>query len=401
MSSFFRKPQPVFWRKAVFQVHLWSGILAALYVALIGLTGSILVFREEAEAAMESHLRHASNPEGKRADLIVIAERLAQENPRQVVLGVYAAESPEHSVVAYLRERGNPRAKSEALYFHPGTGAFLGKGGNASRFWTWLGDLHFNLLAGRPGRIVNGVGAAFLLALCLTGIVIWWPGILRWKRSVRVDFERSWKRVNWDLHSATGFWTVSVLAMWALTGIYFAWPEAIRAAVNSVLPVSMVRNPKSGPPVEGEVRLRELLESARARSPRASFYRLNLPADESAPIRIYLSRRGFADVNQADVYYFDQYTGQHLMTLRRGLNQSAGDVVMAWIGPLHFGTFGGVPVKVLWVVLGLAPVVLSVTGVFMYWNRSLSKKWRKLRTDSAERGKLAAGEVSVARAASN
>jgi uncharacterized iron-regulated membrane protein len=106
-------------------------------------------------------------------------------------------------------------------------------------------------------------------------------------------------------------------------------------------------------------------------------------------------------VNQADVYYFDQYTGQHLMTLRRGLNQSAGDVVMAWIGPLHFGTFGGVPVKVLWVVLGLAPVVLSVTGVFMYWNRSLSKKWRKLRTDSAERGKLAAGEVSVARAASN
>lgn len=52
---------------------------------------------------------------------------------------------------------------------------------------------------------------------------------------------------------------------------------------------------------------------------------------------------------------------------------------MKWIVLLHFGTFGGVWSKALWVVLGLAPSVLFVTGSVMWWNRVLSKKWRRLK----------------------
>lgn len=67
---------------------------------------------------------------------------------------------------------------------------------------------------------------------------------------------------------------------------------------------------------------------------------------------------------------------------RRGVNQSAGDVILSWIGPLHFGTFGGpgsagVAVKTLWLLLGLAPALLAISGFLMYWNRYLSKKWPK------------------------
>ena len=49
---------------------------------------------------------------------------------------------------------------------------------------------------------------------------------------------------------------------------------------------------------------------------------------------------------------------------------------------LHFGNFGGAPVKVLWVILGLAPSLLSVTGFLMWWNRSLAKKWARRHRES-------------------
>jgi uncharacterized iron-regulated membrane protein len=64
---------------------------------------------------------------------------------------------------------------------------------------------------------------------------------------------------------------------------------------------------------------------------------------------------------------------------------------MSWIGPLHFGTFGGhglagLVVKAIWVVLGLTPPLLTVTGFLMYWNRFLSKKWAKLKSVEAKAG---------------
>src|ERR1700733_2164572 len=48
----------------------------------------------------------------------------------------------------------------------------------------WLVKLHENLLAGPNGRLANGVGAICLTSLCLTGAIIWWPGVKNWRRSL-------------------------------------------------------------------------------------------------------------------------------------------------------------------------------------------------------------------------
>lgn len=47
--------------------------------------------------------------------------------------------------------------------------------------------------------------------------------------------------------------------------------------------------------------------------------------------------------------------------------------------PLHFGTLWGLPVKILWSLLGVSLSILSVTGVLMYWNRYLSPRWNALK----------------------
>ena len=42
-----REPQTLLLRRALFQIHLWVGIAAGLYIAVISLSGSILVYRNE------------------------------------------------------------------------------------------------------------------------------------------------------------------------------------------------------------------------------------------------------------------------------------------------------------------------------------------------------------------
>ncbi|GAB4412378.1 MAG: PepSY-associated TM helix domain-containing protein [Bryobacter sp.] len=385
-----KKPQQNWLRKLLFQVHLWVGIGLGLYVVLIGVTGAALVFREEIEHAMEKPLVDAAGLQGPRADLLTVADRIRAAYPDRKLTSIVNPR-PEHATIrGFLRDK---REKSIAVDAHPVTGQLLGVHQNEGSFLRWLADLHFNLLSGRTGRTFNGLGAAFLLVLCLTGIVIWWPGIKNWRRALSVDFTKKWKRVNWDLHSATGFWSAAVLAMWAVTGIYFAWPTEFRAAVNWFSPVSLAKVAKPDVASKGKVAppdVQQVLAEAQRRSPNAELLSISFPVDDKGYLRVFLGREKPLRYDTADYHYFDPFTGKHLGVWQRGVNQSAGDVVMAWIGPLHFGTFGGegmagVAVKVLWVILGLAPPVLAISGFLMYWNRYLSKRWAKLKGSARER----------------
>ena len=90
----------------------------------------------------------------------------------------------------------------------------------------WLVKLHTNLLAGSIGRVVNGIGGGSLTLLCLTGAIIWWPGLKYWRRSLQVNWRANFPRMNWDLHSAFGFWCFAFVLLWGVSGFYFAFPQA-------------------------------------------------------------------------------------------------------------------------------------------------------------------------------
>ena len=95
------------------------------------------------------------------------------------------------------------------------------------QFWLVgaLIDLHADLLGGRLGRRINGIGAFAVLLSAVTGIFLWWPGIKRWRRSLTLHRGVGWKRFNWDLHSAMGFWSFAFTVVFAVSGLYLAYPE--------------------------------------------------------------------------------------------------------------------------------------------------------------------------------
>ena len=288
-----RRPQTVWLRKALFQVHLWTGIGLGLYILLMSVTGSALIFRRELTRSLAREPRVAA----------IAGARMTEEELKQVAKRAY----PDFQV-ARVSLRKNPdqaaeislvrRDKKLQRLFDPYTGADLGDSIRIGfRFVLWLADLHDNLLIAQTGRLINAAGGILSVLLGLTGAVIWWPGTDTWRRSLSFRWKTNPKGFNWTLHSALGFWTFAFFFMWAFSGIYLSIPSSFNAAVDFLQPLN-----------------------ASSRSLRF------------------------------------------------------GDQVLYWLAQAHFGRFAGVPVKIIWTVIGLAPAALFLTGTLMWWRRVL-KPW--------------------------
>ncbi len=227
-----RQPQTVWLRRALFQVHLWSGIGVGLYLVVISVTGSVLVFRSELRQTFMPQPIFVE-PVGERMDSDGILAAAERAYPDASVRIFAERDIPTQAVTISVNRAG----EVQQMLLDPFTGADLGHAmPRGWRLTTWLLDLHDNLLAGETGRSVNGVGSVLMTVLSVTGIIIWWPGLQNWRRSLLVDFRVNWRRLNWSLHSAVGFWTIAFIFMWGFTGIYLCFPAPFMAFVDYVEP---------------------------------------------------------------------------------------------------------------------------------------------------------------------
>jgi uncharacterized iron-regulated membrane protein len=288
-----RQPQTVWLRKALFQVHLWTGIGVGLYICTASITGSAIVFRRELNRALRPVPPvSAAGPRLSEDEIKAAAKR---EFPRFKVDRVEMPARADRPAEVYMSAGRRVR---QSRWTDPYTGKDLGSGDDEVKSVIWLVDLHDNLLGGQTGKFINGLGGFLLAILCLTGIVIWWPGIASWSRGLILHRGVNWKRFNFDLHSVIGFWTLVALLMWAITGAYLGYPDPF----------------------------------------------------------------------------------QRLVELTRGSSDPAygltwGDDTLAWFARLHFGRTFGRTLEALWVIVGLCPTVLFVTGAIMWWNRVLRDRF--------------------------
>jgi uncharacterized iron-regulated membrane protein len=383
LLRYYRRPQQLAVRRLNFQVHLWVGIILTLYMIVIGVTGSTLVFRLELERLCGLKPWQRLGTKEPVADIATVVEKLQAAYPRGHIVSVDTPSASDATFVSIIDTRGRIKVASGAT-----DGTVLGE---FPRTRTWLDvieELHISLLDPRrgQGRMFNGIGAAFLLLLNATGMVIWWPGVRNWRRALKVDFARSWRRINFDLHVAVGFWTILIASFWALSGIYFGWPRQIFQFVNSLSPVVSARppaisiTPDSAAP---EPDLRSLVQRAQKIDPGTTLGGIAFPYSRRAPVAILMRRRNTPGYEYVDTVYFNPYNGDYISTWRYGVNRSLGDWILWSLVPLHFGTYWGLGVKVVWAAAGLAIPLLAVTGLLMYWNRALRRRWKRLRNPPA------------------
>jgi len=364
----------------MFQIHLWTGIILSLYILVIGVTGSILVFESELEHAAYAALWRASTPlaEHPVVDLPQVIDTVMHAYPGHKITAAYLPDRQGDNFEAFVHQG----EKFRYVFLDANTGRIVGEI-NPDRSWLiWIIDLHFRLLGGRVGEILNGIGAAFLLLLCASGAIIWWAGLKHWTRGLKVNFGKGWRRINFDLHSAVGFWTLLILSMWAFTGVYFVWPKPIESFVNRFSSVASANPPPFVVPPRGSQPWQDMhlmIHHAQLSSPNARFAGAFFPGSDNGALTLLMARGAASNFTQMDYVYFDPATGKQLALWHRGVNNTWGGGLIFWLSPLHFGYDWGLAIKILWATLGCALPLLSITGVLMYWNRSLGKKWKQLK----------------------
>jgi len=218
------RPQKIWLRRALFQAHLWSGIAIGLYILMISVTGSVLVYSNELfrAATPAPVLSKGTGPRLTDAQLRAI---VIQQYPEFEIANVRRPVNPDEAAAVKIRRGDEFRNR----LFDVRTGRDMGDAVSPGiRAVSKLLDLHDNLLSGKTGRKVNGVGAMITLLLVVSGIAIWWPGVKTWRRSLALHRGVGWKRQMWHLHSMIGFWSLAFVLIFALSGIYLAFPDRIQ-----------------------------------------------------------------------------------------------------------------------------------------------------------------------------
>jgi uncharacterized iron-regulated membrane protein len=374
IRDFIHHPRKLWLRRALFQIHLWAGVLLSLYVIVIGVSGSLLVFEDEFTAMASPHVTHYDP--AHTAGIPAVLKAAQEALPQSKVFFITAPTVKEPLYRVYFEDATKHRT---ILMADPTSGAIFPHHG---KLWIeWVQDVHIYLLMGDSGLIVNGVGAAVLLLLAASGLVLWWPGIRVWARGLKVSLRHNWRRINFDLHSAIGIWMLALISWWAISGVYFAWPFQVAHAVNVFSTIEGMRPPVLPPqkPAEAMAPVAPMIQKALQLSGRgsASFSGIAIPMSKTDNVIVYVDARAPGDFSHRDIHYFSQSSGHWLATWHYGQNRTIGDWILWAMYPLHFGTLWGWGPKVLWFLFGMSLPVLSVTGLLMYWNRFLRHRVKR------------------------
>jgi uncharacterized iron-regulated membrane protein len=214
-----RQPQLLRWRHLVVQLHLWIGLMLGLYIVVLSVTGSASVLRPDVHRWF---IPRSVPMEGTRLAGDALQDAIRRTYPLYEVTNVFERRRPDTPVMVTLQRDGatverlfDPYATRDlGLAYPPITEAI-----------EWVVDLHDNLLTGTTGRTVNGVGALLFLALAITGAIVWWPGVNRLGHSLVPGKPAKSARFARRLHNTLGIWMLALILMWAVTAVYFSFPD--------------------------------------------------------------------------------------------------------------------------------------------------------------------------------
>ena len=219
-------------------------------------------------------------------------------------------------------------------------------------------------------RFVGWLGVA-MVVLGISGLVNWWPPRRRWREGFVVRRKARGIVLYRQLHGAAGIWAYVVFIVVSLSGVYLAFPQTLRDAVNIVTPTRDLRALAAAMKVEyvagaTAMPVDDAVALAAQSVPEARVDFVGLPSRPDQPYRITLLRAGQNRGEPAVTVFVDPWTRQIVKTFDPR-NYSAGETALAWQHALHAGEGAGPLWKLLVFVIGFLPLLFSITGVWMWW----------------------------------
>jgi uncharacterized iron-regulated membrane protein len=351
-------------RNAWFQVHKWIGLILAILIIPLCLSGSALVWHDALDKALNpqryalTSARPAQPPEAyaaAAAGVLSAGERIASlrlEEGEPVV--VTAAQPPKAGA------RGRP--SRTMVWLDPGSARVLDKADGNAGLVRLVHQLHGSLLIPGLGRTVVGwLGVAMLLS-SLTGLWLWWPTAGAWTRGLR------WRRHgNFDtnLHHLFGFWIALPLFVLSLTGAWISFPGFFATLSGQKSPQGMEARMRAQPLAAPARSPEFVVAAARARAAGA-VTALSWPTDRKAEWTVTLAPPRGRPVAVA----VDDASGAARIDAKAGEGQGG---LARTMRRLHDGTGMGLVWQAIIFLGGILPAALAVTGVIMWWR---ARGWR-------------------------
>ena len=224
------------------------------------------------------------------------------------------------------------------------------------------------------------MAAGLWVVLVITGIALWWPRRGRpWRDAFVVQWRAQWRRRNFDLHRVTGIVVAVPLLLVAITGAYFPFNTPFRWLAETLTGTRAAEaspRSRSTGPEERRVSIDEVLDVAVTSFPGAPPNWIHLPENSTDVFSVRFRLPGEWRLEGMNHVHVDPSTGA-LLRVDRHAERSAAQRMLRAMFPLHVGTFGGLTTRVIWLLLGLAPLMLLVTGSLMGWRRVVSPRRRQ------------------------
>jgi uncharacterized iron-regulated membrane protein len=403
------------WRKGLSWLHRWSSLAAGLVLVVMGLSGSLLVWQAELDAALNPgwfkplaacDTWPTTPPAQTQPTVAQVLLLLQQHAPGRRAAIVVAPHEPGAAYQVW--ERRDAQGVRREHFIDPVCGRYLGfrdRGlvkWDAAHLVPTVYELHRYFWSGEAGATVAGTGGLVLFGLGLSGLVLVWPRqALRWaswQRVLTIRWDSAPARRWYDVHRTVGLWLAPLLLLLSLTGAALVFGDTTRTWVGALLPTQAdARLPRMKASAATQASSDEQASTTEAKAnstatatatataethaltpdewvmraqqefPQAQWSRLTLPTG-TGPVEVRLLQPGEprADTGNTRVRLSPQ---GKLLSRYDPLHAPAGNVLLNWLFPLHSAEAFGWAARMLWSVFGGVPALLLGTGLWLWWRR--------------------------------
>lgn len=358
-------------RNSFLFVHRWVALVTTIFLVVLSITGSLLVFEGALDRATHPSLWHVT-PGARRIALDTVIAHARQVAGKARVTGITISLVDDRADVV--------NASAAQIFVDPFTGRVTGTRTIVEWNRTWprrLHVLHVSLMAGKAGGEIVAIATAACLFLILTGLILWWPDKL-----VSVQWSASWKRVMFDLHHASGILAAVVLLVIAGSGVVMHY-ETLTNAMYGLdrSPELEALDQSTPPPGTPSISADSLYAVATHALPGARVMFLTLSPRPDDP---YVAAMRFPEDHTPggrSRVTVDRYTGAVLLATSTRTAQIGTRMGNA-IRSAHTGDLFGKPTEAIYLLAAVALGLQAVSGVSMWWNGRNGRRAKRAAAQS-------------------
>jgi len=346
-----------------------GGLAVAILLIVQGLTGTLLVFREEIE-----HLLH---PE-------LLVTPTATAVPVQQLVDTVHGAAPEATLQRIRFGEGAAAAmfvmrgadeRPHLVAVDPWRGDILRQGSYERWPTELLFRIHDELLSGRSGEIVVSIEGMALAFLVIVGFIVWWPGRRRLKAGFRVVTGQGADRAVRTLHRAIGGTVAVVLLMSGLTGALLIHRTALQPLLPMVPRPKFVVAEQAGRPLAA---IDTMLARARLEHGPLPLRELRFSGGEGQVVAFYFQDESSLRPNATRQYFYNAYDGSELGRYEPA-NLPALNTAYDWLFTIHTGRAARLPGRIAVLTGGLSLVFFVTSGVWLWLSARRQRRARRLK----------------------